>query len=170
MNRIQTFAFDQQRMFATAKVYRIGAGFTADIWWTVLEETQPRVVLHMTLPVLGVIEGEAARSAGHVVRSMGDIVPTLWSGEGVASEEAPSSHHVEAHLKYHGDHLAELGLSELEETAAMYRLLSDFRVKNPARRIATYLGEESVRSVHERVADARREGLIPKYGKGKSYE
>jgi hypothetical protein len=165
---IRAYEFPSKGLYATVKLLRSGDGYVAETWWTMASEAVPRVVAHIDVPVFGTAE-QAVKSVAPVIHTLSEVVPTLWNGEGTPALEAPSSYHVDAHLKWHGDRLETLGLDAVEDVAAMYRLLSEFRVKNPAERIRAYLGIESVRTVHEYIADARAKGLIPKYGKGRSY-
>lgn len=166
---IRTYEFPDQNMFATCKLLKAGEGVVADTWWTVLTGATPRVVAHIVVPVFGDTPDRAINATGTVIHELAETVPSIWNGEGSPAIEAPSSYHVDAHLAWHGDRLGNMDLEPVEDVAGMYRLLSDFRVKNPAERIRKYLKANSVRVVHEYIADARDQGLIPRYGKGKSY-
>jgi hypothetical protein len=58
-------------------------------------------------------------------------------------------------------------MSVTARTAVLYTFALQFNINNPAALIASGEGLSSVRTIHDRLAHARRIGLLESPGKGK---
>ena len=152
-------------MFLTYTVEPSGSGFTSEWWVTSRSGMYIRVVAHLSIPIFGSSEQDAWSTASRLASLVADFIPTAWSGEGLPSGK-PSPEHVRLHMDYHGDFL---GDDPILQTVGYYELLSGFRVNNPAVIIADKMGVPSIRTVQDRIARARKDGLITSFGQGRSH-
>lgn len=167
---LYTKGFPAESMFASAYLHGKTGSYYIDVWISVQNEpAEPHVILNAQVPVYGETPREAGGAVVNVVDRLASIAPTLWSGTGAIDARKAHGLHALSHLQFHGKLLeANDGLSGTRDVAAMYLLLGEFNIKNPAQMIADFCEMETTRPIHELIADARKEGLIPSYGKGKS--
>lgn len=166
---LYTKAFPQDAMFASASLHTSGDGYYIDVWFSVMIGFEPHVILNAKVPVYGRDTNEVGGAVKNAVDQLATLAPSIWGGTASPDAKGADRRHAFVHLRHHGKILDEAeGLSGTGDVAAMYILLGEFGVKNPAAMIADFCGMDSVRPIHELIADAREEGLIPRYGKGKS--
>ena len=145
-----------------------GSGLVAD-YWGVDFSALPTVIGHVSLPIYGGSISDLSRD--RAVDRL-PVVFDLFSGwtfsEGLILDEAPEDH-IAAHL--HAMRVEHLwnDNSTMYQTAGLYSMLSDFRVRNPAVVIQKHMGVSSVRTVHDRIARARQAGMIPSFGQGRAH-
>lgn len=153
---------------ATATVVEFPNGFAVD-WWVSFftPDRMVRVVGHVSLPITARTYGTAVEITKTISRSVLSFVSDTWSGDSVPFPGEVSSEEIVDHMAEHYDTLATLDVSDFEITAALYALLSDFRVQNPAVVLADFLKVSSVRTIHDRIARARKDGLLPSPGQGR---
>jgi hypothetical protein len=127
-----------------------------------------QVVGYLRLPVYGESRDLASRRIHFIYE---DVLKGLasWSGgvgdTGAGGDVAGARKHCKAHLQTWGDYLS--SANKTEHTSALYQFAVEFGVNNPAALIAEVEVLSSVRTVHDRIAYARRIGLLDSYGKGR---
>ena len=162
------FTYRQGNYVCTATVLEFPNGFAVDWWVSFLtDDRMLRVVGHVSLPVTAETYRTAVAAMKNITDSVVSFVVDTWSGESTPFPGEVSSDEIVDHMAEHYDALATLGCSDFEITAALYALLSDFRVQNPAVALADFLNVSSVRTIHDRIARARRENMLPSPGQGR---
>ena len=122
----------------------------------------------LRLPVYGKDKDEASRRIRFIYE---DVVNSIasWSGGvgfvGAGGDVVSARKHCKSHLQVWGDELS--AANKTEHTAALYSFAVEFGVNNPAALIAEVEVLPSVRTVHDRIAYARRIGILDSYGKGR---
>ena len=125
--------------------------------------------------VLGLFEipvfGEEYLDAERRCRLMADEVLDFasWAGGVESGLLSAGDEYRRAHCRNHlFTHVEGLGrMSVTERTAVLYTFALQFNINNPAALIASVEGLSSVRTIHDRLAHARRIGLLESPGKGK---
>lgn len=154
----------------TAEVVPSGDGFVADTWVSLLYRNGPVAVAHLTLAVLGDNEAWASQRTRFILSDILQMSLKLAGGYGAPHVEGSAPvEHAQLHMEQHYRRIEELFETPLEETVALYELLSSFHIHNPAVLIAEQMGVKSVRTVHDRLATARKQGLLTTYGRGRSH-
>jgi hypothetical protein len=91
-----------------------------------------------------------------------------WAGgvadTGAGGDVSSARMHCKSHLQTWGDVLS--AANKTEHTSALYSFAVEFGVNNPAALIAE-VEVVGVRTVHDRIAYARRIGLLDSHGKGR---
>ena len=153
---------------STGTVLEFPNGFAVD-WWVSFftPDSMIRVVGHVSLPITARTYLGAVETAKNLSESVLSFVSDTWSGDSVPFPGEVSPEEIVDHMAEHYDTLATLEVSEFETTAALYALLSEFRTQNPAVVLAEFLKVSSVRTIHDRVARARKDGLLPSPGQGR---
>ena len=164
------YEFFEGDLYATVELSDTGDGFVSE-WWVsrnVLGTYELQVVGYLRLPVYGESRDLASRRIHFIYE---DVVKGLasWSGgvgdTGAGGDVAGARKHCKAHLQTWGDYLS--SANKTEHTSALYQFAVEFGVNNPAALIAEVEVLSSVRTVHDRIAYARRIGLLDSYGKGR---
>lgn len=151
----------------SVSVFESGDGYTSDWWVSTKVSDFLRVVGHLSIPVYGANRERAFNAARNLAPQVAGFIESSWDGSGHVLDRPIHPEHVKAHMESHDSHIS--SYSEFEKTIMLYGLLSEFRVHNPAVVLKEHLGVNSVRTVHDRIARARREGLIDKLGQGRSH-
>jgi hypothetical protein len=161
--------YRREDTFATVRVIPLAGGWASE-WW--LSRRFPK---NVEVAVLGMflipVFGDDLDSVERRIRLMSDEVIDFseWAYGGTAGVQVSSSEltrlHAQKHMAEHRDALAIT--SATERTAVLYSLAVQFGVNNPAALIARVEVLPSVRTVHDRLAHARRIRLLDSPGKGK---
>lgn len=131
------------------------------------------VVGHLQLPVFGESRADAVRRCGFIAEEI--ISAMTYGAEGagtgtglVGGGGAGKGKHCRAHLQYWSEELGVVAENaKTERIVLLYCLAVDFGVNAPASLVADVEVLPSVRMVHDRIAYARRIGLLDSYGKGR---
>ena len=163
------FEFFHGELYATVELRDTGDGWVSD-WWVsrnVSGTYELMVVGYLRLPVYGEGKDEAYRRISFIYEDVLDTL-ALWSGgvgdTGAGGDVVSARMHCRAHLQTWGDILS--AANKTEHTSALYTFAVEFGVNNPAALIAE-VEVVGVRAVHDRIAYARRIGLLDSYGKGR---
>lgn len=164
------YEFMEGDLYATVELTNTGDGWVSE-WWisrNVLGTYELMVLGYLRLPVFGETVKDASRRIHFIYE---DVVKSVasWSGgvgdTGAGGDVVSARKHCKAHLQYWGDMLS--AANKTEHTAALYSFAVEFGVNNPAALIAEVEVLPSVRTVHDRIAYARRIGILDSYGKGR---
>lgn len=156
-------------LYATVELQDTGDGWVSE-WWisrNVPESYELMVLGYLRIPVFGEDKDGAYRRISFIYE---DVMNSLssWSGGvgfvGAGGDVVSARRHCKAHLQLWGDVLS--AANKTEHTAALYSFAVEFGVNNPAALIAE-VEVVGVRAVHDRIAYARRIGLLDSYGKGR---
>lgn len=155
--------------YATIEVHPSGEGFACEVWISARQTDVMYVVGSFSIPVFGADEAQAFQSTLRTLPKLLALVLDCVGGVGVPIGKPTSP----VHAMDHGQAYVRSGyldhLSDIQRTAALYELLSGFRITAPAIVIAQLEGV-SARTIHDRVYRARKDyNLLPNYGKGRSY-
>lgn len=157
-------------LYATVELTDTGDGWVSD-WWVsrnISGTYELQLLGVLRLPVYGKDKDEASRRIKFIY---GDVLLSLssWSGGvgfvGAGGDVVSARKHCKAHLQVWGEELS--AANKTEHTAALYSFAVEFGVNNPAALIAEVEVLPSVRTVHDRIAYARRIGILDSYGKGR---
>jgi hypothetical protein len=164
------YEFLEGDLYATVELRDTGDGWVSE-WWisrNVLGTYELLVVGYLRLPVYGEDLKAATRRIHFIYEEVLNSFAT-WSGgvadTGAGGDVISARKHCRAHLQKWGEDLSEA--NKTEHTAALYSFAVEFGVNNPAALIAEVEVLPSVRTVHDRIAYARRIGLLDSYGKGR---
>lgn len=116
-------------------------------------------------PIWGETKVDAVRRTGFVYESVVNFAAEVGGGEGLignGGNVVDARRHCKAHLQYWTD---VLGGTKTSRTADLYLLAIAFGVSNPCALIAE-VEVVGVKSIHDRIAHARRIGILDSYGKG----
>lgn len=164
------YEFFEGELYATVELHDTGDGWVSD-WWcsrNVSGTYELQVVGYLRLPVYGEDKKMASRRIHFIYE---DVLKSMasWSGgvadTGAGGDVVSARNHCKAHLQTWGDTLSEI--NKTEHTATLYTFAVEFGVNNPAALIAEVEVLPSVRTVHDRIAYARRIGILDSYGKGR---
>lgn len=166
MNEVLSFKVDNY--VATVLLSVTPREGTASDWWVSVSNGQYlRVIAHLNLVLHGASPADAKRRAMLIAPGVVEFVSTTWGGERSPGDKLTDLRHAELHMSLHAEALEDL--SEYEKTVSLYELLGGFKISNPAVVIADHLGVKSVRTIHDRIARARKDGLLTAYGRGKAH-
>lgn len=165
MTELLSFKVDEY--VATVSLEVSSGGAISDWWVSVSNGRYLRVIAHLNLIIHGGTVPEARRRAMLLAPSVIEFVSTTWGGELSPDDKLKDSRHAGLHMALHEDALD--GISDFAKTVSLYELLGGFKLQNPAVIIAEHLGLNSVRTVHDRIARARKDGLLETYGRGKAH-
>jgi len=150
-------------LFATVEVTRTALGYTTQWWISNLE--YGKAIAYLSIPVFG----QSIAIASHRVELIKDdvfsFIKLASGGPSPIVGPAFSLAHAQIHLE---KYFATLTTDDVVEQAAdLYGFLdSGFKVFGPIKVISELLGEDSVRTVQDRVDRARERGLLNRPGKG----
>lgn len=164
------YQFFEGFLYATVEVVEGGDGWVST--WTVSRKPggdlgEVSLIGYVSLPVWGEEKENAVRRLDFVYEDVVNFLDSTAGGTsslGAGTSIVNARKHAKAHLQYWSD--MDAVLSKTEHTAAMYSLALDFGVSDPAALIAE-IEVVGVRTIHERIAYARRIGLLNSYGRGR---
>lgn len=163
------YEFFHGDLYATVELKDIGDGWVSE-WWVsrnLRNELGVELLGYVRVPVYGNLKEDAKRRLGFIYEDVFNFLGIVAGGfgsVGAGSDVASARKHAKAHLQVWND---VIGGTKTGRTATMYLLAVDFGVNNPAALIAEVEVLPSVRTVHDRLAHARRIGLLDSYGKGR---
>lgn len=164
--QIELLEFRDEGSYASVRVQKLDSGFSSE-WWISRnygEEIQVKGCLYIPLYAENVEDAE--RRCRLIAEDV--IEFATWAGGGTAGVAGQSDEYRRAHAKHHLlEHMDSLGrMSLTERTAVLYQFAVQFNINNPAALIAQVEVLPSVRTIHDRLAHARRTGLLDSPGKG----
>jgi hypothetical protein len=161
-------SFYSEEMYATVYITESGDGYSSE--WLISGKygNQLRVLMHGNLPIYGDNLADAMKRVGFIKDSVFEFARTVSGGSGdVPATGSRSWKYLSGmHVGSWGHKVREVPI--LERTAMLYEFLSSLKIHNPAEEIAELDGV-STRTVHDRIARARLNGLLKSFGRGKSY-
>lgn len=163
---VDSFYYTHNGRAVSLEIVESGDGYAAEWWVSGKYVTGALVIGYMSMPVFGSTPEEALRVARRSAEAVAQFFDDNSSGLGAPSGHA-SDFHVQTHLTLHRPHISTF--PRLGATAVYYDLLSGFRVHNPAVVIQREMGVGSVRTVHDRIFQARKLGMIESYGQGRAH-
>lgn len=164
------YEFFDADLYATVELKDSGDGWVSE-WWVsrnVRGTYELQVLGYLRIPVYGDSKESASRRLQFIYEELMKFMAFSSGGVGDTGSggDVPGARkHCKAHLQTWGDTLA--NAKRVEHTAALYSFAVEFGVNNPAALIAEVEVLPSVRTVHDRIAHARRIGLLDSYGKGR---
>lgn len=166
--QIELLEFNDGATHSTVRVQKLDSGYSTEWWVSRRYGEEIQVKGCAQIPVYAESAGDVERRCRLIANEVMDFV--AWAGTGVAGVPGQSDEYRRAHAKYHlaehMDHLDALGFNLTERTAMLYMFALQFNINNPAALIASVEGLSSVRTIHDRLAHARRLGLLDSPGKG----
>jgi hypothetical protein len=162
--------FFEEDLYATVQLLDTGDGWVSE-WWVsrnVAGTYELQLLGCLRVPVYGKDKEEAYRRIQFIYE---DVLNSMssWSGGvgfvGSGGDVISARKHCKSHLQKWGEEI--LNANRTEHTAALYSFAVEFGVNNPAALIAEVEVLPSVRTVHDRIAYARRIGILDSYGKGR---
>lgn len=164
------YEFFEGRLYATVELKDSGDGWISE-WWVSRKLDQDlgvQLLGHIRVPVYGELKEAAKRRLGFIYEDVvhfADSVAGGFGSVGTGGDVATARKHAKAHMQVWSDTVP--NIKKTEHTVFLYQLAVDFGVNNPAALIAEVEVLPSVRTVHDRLAHARRIGLLDSYGKGR---
>jgi hypothetical protein len=166
MYQVELLEFRKGRVYATVRLQKLDSGWSSEWWITHNFGDNVRVSGCLYIPLFA----ENADGAERRCRLMADEVLDFasWAGGGVAGVGGQADDGRRAHAKRHlMEHIDNLSVTtRVERTVILYELALQFNINNPAALIAQIETLPSVRTIHDRLAHARRIGLLDSPGKG----
>lgn len=162
------YEFFEGNLYATVDIRRSGDGWVSE-WWisrNLRENVGIELLGRFIIPVWGDDEEQAKHRCGFIYEDVMNLARDLSGGYGAVGsggDVVNARRHCKAHLQVWNDLIH---ASKTEKTAEMYLFAMSFEVNNPAALIAEVEVLRSVRTVHDRLAHARRLGLLDSPGKG----
>lgn len=163
------YEFFEGDRYATVQLHNTGDGWLSE-WWVsrnISRTYELQVLGYVRLPIFGETKEQAYRRLDFIYEELMNFMAFASGGvgdTGAGGDVASARLHCKAHLQAWGDTLS--SISKTEHTSALYSLAVEFGVNNPAALIAE-VEVVGVRTVHDRIAHARRIGLLDSYGKGR---
>lgn len=154
--------------YATVELKDSGDGWVSE-WWVsrnLYPELGVKLLGYFRIPVFGELKDDAKRRLGFISDEVLDFALSIAGGTGsvgAGGEVVLARKHCKAHLQYWSDVIP--SVKKTEHTAVLYSFAVDFGVNNPAALIAE-VEVVGVRTIHERIAHARRIQILDSYGKG----
>lgn len=165
MTTLQTYS--KGTYTATAELIYLQDSYTTVWWVSSLVSGYLRVVGTISLPIHAESPALAVARLDGLATNVITFVENSWGGASIPAVRLTDISHAYAHMEAYEDHLSDF--SDFDKTIAYYELLSGFRVSNPAVLIAKHMGVRSVRTVHDRIARARRDGYLETFGQGRAH-
>lgn len=165
------YEFFSGDLYATVELKESGEGWVSE-WWVsrnLMGDLGVQLLGCLRLPVFGDTEEDAERRIGFIYEDVMGFARDIAGGYGsvgAGNDVKNSRIHCKSHLQVWSD----IGMHSYNKTAltaSLYSLAIDFGVNNPAALIAE-VEAVGVRAIHERIAYARRIGLLDSYGKGRT--
>jgi len=164
--QIELLEFRTERGYASVRVQKLDNGLTSEWWVSHNSGTEIRVGACLNIPLFGETLSDGERRCRLMAEEVIDFAS--WAGGGGAGVAGSSDEYRRAHAKKHlleqKDFLG--AMSATEYTAVLYSFALQFNINNPAALIAQVEVLPSVRTIHDRLAHARRKGLLDSPGKG----
>ena len=163
------YEFLEGDLYATVELTDSGEGWVSE-WWVSRKfdsDLGVQLIGYIRLPVFGETREDAVRRIGFIYEDVVNLARDVSGGSGsvgAGNDVKRTRAHAKAHLQYWLD--MGLGITKTEQTSVMYALAVDFGMNNPAALIAE-VEVVGVRAVHERIAYARRIGLLSSHGRGR---
>lgn len=164
------YEFMEGHLYATVELTDTGDGWVSE-WWVsrnIAGSYELQLLGYLRIPIFGEDKKLASRRIHFIYEDVLNSIAS-WSGgvgdTGAKGDVVGARKHCKAHLQYWGEEL--VSANRTEHTAALYSFAVEFGVNNPAALIAEVEVLPSVRTVHDRIAYARRIGLLDSYGKGR---
>jgi hypothetical protein len=163
------YEFFHGDLYATVELKDTGDGWVAEFFVSrnLLNDLGVELLGYVRVPVYGEFKDDAVRRLGFIHEDVTNFLGAVAGGfgsVGAGNDVSGARKHCKAHLQMWND---VVGGTKTGRTATMYLLAVDFGVNNPAALIAEVEVLPSVRTVHDRLAHARRIGLLDSYGKGR---
>lgn len=163
------YEFMEGYLYATVEVTKSGEGWITE--WFISrkfdDDLGVTVIGYFRLPMFGEEEDDVKRRIGFIYEDVVNLARDVSGGSGsvgAGNDVKRARVHAKAHMQYWLD--MGIGMTKTEQTAVMYALGVDFGVNNPAALIAE-VEVVGVRAIHERLAYARRIGLLSSHGRGR---
>lgn len=156
-------------MYATVELSKSGDGYLAEVFCSRIfrESYELQLLGYVRIPVFGDDLSSAVRRISFIYEDVLESIAS-WSGgvglTGSGGNVVAARKHCKAHLQTWGEEL--VSADKTKYTAALYSFAVECGVNNPAALIAE-VEVVGVRSIHDRIAYARRIGLLDSYGKGR---
>lgn len=163
------YEFFEGNLYATVELKDIGEGWVSE-WWVsrkLDDGLGVQLLGYFRIPVFGEMKEHAKLRLGFIYEDVVNFAATVAGGlgsVGAGNDVAGARKHCKAHLQTWGDLLSGTRTSR---TADLYLFAVDFGVNNPAALIAE-VEVVGVRTIHERIAHARRIGILDSYGRGRT--
>ena len=163
------YEFFEGYLYATVEVKESGDGWISEWWVSRKLDGDLGVTLLgcFRIPVYGETKEDAVRRIGFIYEDVVNFARDIAGGfgsVGAGNDVVGARKHCKAHLQVWSDSIP--AIRKTEHTATLYSLALDFGVNNPAALIAE-VEVIGVRAVHERIAYARKLGILDSYGKGR---
>lgn len=164
--QIELLEFRNGRSYATVRVQKLDNGLSSEWWVSSMSGEDLQLGGSVSIPLFGETLEDGERRCRLIADEVMDFMS--WAGGGEAGVGGSADEYRRAHCKYHlSEWSSEMFVgSRTAKTADLYLLATQFNINNPAALIAQVEGLSSVRTVHERLAHARRIGLLDSPGKG----
>lgn len=165
------YEFFEGHLYATVELKDIGDGWVSE-WWVsrnIGGTYGVELLGYFRIPVFGELKEDAKRRLGFIYEDVVNFAASIAGGVGsvgAGGDVATARKHAKAHMQVWSDTVP--NVKKTEHTVILYQLAVDFGVNNPAALIAEVEVLPSVRTVHDRLAHARRIGLLDSYGKGRT--
>lgn len=162
------YEFFEGDLYATVELKDIGDGWVSE-WWVsrnLRTELGVQLLGYFRIPVFGELKDDAKRRLGFIYEDVMNFARDIAGGVGsvgAGNDVAGARKHCKAHLQVWSDVISPV--KKTEHTAVLYSFAVDFGVNNPAALIAE-VEVVGVRVIHDRIAHARRIGILDSYGKG----
>lgn len=156
--------------FATVNIIKLDSGLTSEWWVSHNLGHDIRLSGTLNIPLIGATLEDGHKRAGFIATEIMEFVSYVGAaGEAGIGGTANSARraHCRDHLHTQMNALTP-GLNATEKTVALYQFAKQFNVSNPAALIAQVEGLDTVRTVHDRLAYARRIGLLNSPGQGRT--
>lgn len=164
------YEFFEGDLYATVELKDVGDGWVSE-WWVsrnLRSDLGVQLLGYFRIPVFGELKEDAKRRLGFIYEDVVNFARDIAGGNGsvgAGGDVAVARKHAKAHMQVWSDVFP--NVRKTEHTVLLYQLAVDFGVNNPAALIAEVEVLPSVRTVHERLAHARRIGLLDSYGRGR---
>jgi hypothetical protein len=165
---VAIITLNRRNLFATVEIIDSGEGFSCEFWVSGKYGDDLRVLGAYSFPIFGYSEDEARRRAEYLRELVFDFSEHVIGGSGAIHTRIDAYKRQEIAKKHIEKWWAEADLDEIETLAAFYNFMCEFRLKNPAVMLADLYGIP-VRTMHDRLSDARSANMIKKVGRGKSW-
>lgn len=163
------YEFFEGNLYATVEVKESGDGWVSE-WWVsrnLSGDLGVQLLGYFRIPVFGETQEDAKRRLGFIYEDVVNFARDIAGGfgsVGAGNDISTARLHCKSHLQVWRDIVP--SYNKTETTAMLYSLAVDFGVNNPAALIAE-VEVVGVRAVHERLAYARRIGILDSYGRGR---
>jgi hypothetical protein len=164
--QIELLEYRNERSYASVRIQKLDAGLSSEWWVSSMSGEDLQLGGSISIPLFGETLEDGERRCRLIAEEVMEFMS--WAGGGEAGVGGSADEYRRAHCR---NHLAEWSealyvSSVTAKTADLYLLATQFNINNPAALIAQVEGLSSVRTVHERLAHARRIGLLDSPGKG----